>query len=148
MQLEGMMQTKCPPERLVEHLSDPQLLSLMVPDGCLIGEKVGNTIAFVIRRKVGPVNLKMPGEMTVRKKADSDAYLMEVNASHLIAGRASVWLDLTPQRDEAGQQSLRWSGMLEAHGLAARLIEDRAAQVGNMLKNLFLRLRKQAEARR
>lgn len=148
MQMEGMIPHKCPPEKLVEHLSDPQLLSLMVPQGCQIGEKAGNTIAFVIRRKVGPINLKMPGEMTVRKKPDSADYVMEVNASHLIGGRASVWLDLIPQKDEAGQQSLRWSGRLEAHGLAARLLESRTAQVGTMLKNLFVRLRKQAEAAR
>jgi carbon monoxide dehydrogenase subunit G len=145
MQLEGTMPTKCPPGKVVENLRDPQILSLMVPEGCHIGEKVGDTINFVIQRKVGPISFKMPGTMTVTQKPGADAYVMELNASHLIGGKANVTLNLTPERDAAGQQSLHWLGTLEAHGLAAHLIEERTAKIGNVLKNLFVRLRKQAE---
>ena len=145
MQLEGTMPTKCPPGKVVENLRDPQILAQVVPDGCLIGEKVGDTINFVIQRKVGPVHFKLPGTMTVTQKPGSDAYVMEINASHLIGGRANVTLNLTPERDAAGRQSLNWLGTLEAHGLASHLIEDRKAKIGNVLKNLFVKLRSQAE---
>lgn len=146
MQLDGTMPTNCPPEKVVELLSDPAALRLMVPEGCLVGAKTGDTIAFNIQRKVGPINLKMAGDLTVTKKPDAEGYTMELNAGHLIAGRASVLLDLIPQPASSGQAALNWTGRLEAHGLTSRLIEERGAQVGTILRNLFDRLRLQAEA--
>ncbi|MGV8987999.1 MAG: CoxG family protein [Cypionkella sp.] len=146
MKLDGMMPTTCPPEKVVELLSDPWALSKIMPDGCVIGAKVDDTIFFTLQRKVGPINLKMAGDMTVVKKPDSDGYEMELKAAHLIAGRASVTLDLTAQEVPSGQKSLNWTGALEAHGLASRLIEERGEQVGTILANLFDRLRVLAEA--
>lgn len=146
MQLEGSIPTKCPPGQVVDLLNDPQVLARVAPAGCVIGEKTGDTVAFVIQRKVGPVALNLPGTMKVTQKPGSADCLMEVNASHLIGGRASVTLNLTPRRDAEGQQSLHWAGVLETHGLAAHLIEGRSAQVAKVLKNMFIGLRKRAEA--
>lgn len=146
MQLSGMILMKCPPEQLVTLLADPNALQKMVPQGCEIGSKTGDTIAFVLRRKVGPINLTMNGELAVRLKSDGQTYVMELKAGHMIAGRVKALLDLTPNTAATGKNRLSWSGTLESHGLAARLVEERSDQVQKILSNLFIRLRDQAES--
>ena len=145
MQLVGMILTNCPPDQVVHLLSDPVVLQKVAPKGCAIGTKAGETVPFVMRRKVGPINLTMNGELTVRKTSDGATYAMELKAGHMIAGRVKLLLNLAPHPAATGKSSLNWIGTLEAHGLASRLVEERVDQVQTILTNLFQRLRTQAE---
>ena len=126
MELFGMILTKCSPEQVVQLLSDPEALQRIVPKGCTIGSKTDETIAFVLRRKVGPINLTLHGELMVRQNTDGLTYAMELRAKHVIAGWIKVLLDLDPHTAMTGKNRLNWTGTLESHGLAARLVEEAA----------------------
>ncbi len=145
MQLEGMILTRCPAETIILLAADPAALQKIMPDGCEIGERSGETVPFLINRKIGPINLTMHGELTLRKKPGSPNYTMLLKASHLVAGRVNVVLDLAPRDAATGKNTLTWTGTLETHGLASRLVEERGDRVQTILSNMFKRLRDQAE---
>lgn len=141
MQIDGMIRTTCPPEKVVALLADPEALARIVPEGCEVGAKTGESIAFVIRRKVGPITINLHGHLILHKKPEPGAYTLQIDASHLIGGKIKLMLEI------AAGPALKWDGVLESHGLAGRLVEDRADSVQIGVKTLFQRLRQQAEGR-
>jgi carbon monoxide dehydrogenase subunit G len=145
MQIDGMIRTACPPERVVALLADPAALAKVVPPGCEVGAKTGESIAFVIHRKVGPITMNLHGHLILHKMSDPGGYTLQIDASHLIGGKVKLLLDLAAQEEE---KVLKWGGTLESHGLAARLINDRAGSVQVGIKTLFQRLRQQIEGRK
>lgn len=148
MQIDGMIRTTCPPERVVALLADPAALAKVVPPGCEMGAKTGESIAFVIHRKIGPISINLHGHLILHKRPEAGAYTLQIDASHLIGGRVKLLLDINALHAPGAENMVKWGGMLESHGLAARLIEDRAGSVQVGIKTLFQRLRQQAEGRR
>lgn len=143
MNLDGTIHTKCPPAEVALLLLSPQALRNIVPMGCEVGERAGDSVPFVLRRKVGPINLNMAGNLNLTPRGQG--YTLVMQASHMVAGRIKITLNLDPQ--SAGQEnSLSWTGKLESQGLASRLLQERAGRVRMVVKNMFQNLRAQAEA--
>jgi carbon monoxide dehydrogenase subunit G len=145
VQLEGMIQTNCPPDRVVALLADPAALGRVAPQGCQFGAVEGNTIPFMIKRNIGLLNLSLSGRMTLTRKADGVTYLLALEAAHRIGGGVDADLDLTPMLDAGGDNRLTWNGTLRSHGLMARLILDQAGVAETVVKTMFQRLRHLAE---
>ena len=145
MQLDGMILTKCPPEQVVQLLLTPDAVRKLLPEGCEVGERKGDTVPFVILRRVGPIKLSMAGTLTLTPAADGQAYELVIQASHIVAGRVRVAMELMPDTQTGRSKRLRWNGNLDAHGLAARLVEGRRKRVRGAIENLFIGLRDQIE---
>lgn len=145
MQLDGMIQTKCQPEQVVKLLLAPEALRALMPEGCEVGEKAGDSVPFVLRRKVGPINLSMTGSLTLKPLPDTVGHELEVVGSHIVAGRFKMTLRLLPNSQAAKVKGLSWTGKMDAHGLSSRLLEGRTARVHSVIKSMFVNLRNQAE---
>ncbi len=146
MQLDGMIRTNCPPDAVALLLGDAGVLAKVAPQGCSFGEKAGDTIPFTLQRKIGVISLNLAGKIALTKTPDSDTYQLYIEASHRIGGGVKITLDLVPQTDADGQTSLTWNGMLRSHGLTSRIVKEQSTQAETIVKNLFQRLRAQAEA--
>lgn len=146
MQLDGMIITNCPPDSVAQLLGDAGVLGKVAPQGCSFGERVGDTIPFTVQRKIGVISLNLAGKLTLTKNPDSDTYVLYIEASHRIGGGVKITLDLAPKADAEGENSLVWNGTLRAHGLTSRIVKEQAPQAQTIMKNLFQRLRAQAEA--
>jgi carbon monoxide dehydrogenase subunit G len=145
MQLDGMIPTKCPPDQVVQLLLAPDALRELMPAGCEVGDRQDNSVPFVIRRKVGPIKLSMAGNLTLTPAANGKGYDLEILASHMVAGRIKIAMALLPEGKAGLVQRLSWNGQLEAHGLAARLIEGRGKRIRWFIENMFANLRDQIE---
>ena len=145
MQLDGTIPTKCPPEQVVLLLLDPGALRDLLPRGCEVGEREGDTVPFVIRRKVGPMRLSMSGNLTLTRAAEGPGYDLAISASHIVAGRLRVDLALVPDARQGAVKRLRWNGNLEVQGLAARLVDGRARHIKGIIEDLFANLRDRIE---
>lgn len=145
MQLDGTIPTKCPPEQVVLQLLDPAALRDLMPEGCEVGERAGNSLPFVIRRKVGPIKLSMSGHLTLTRVGDGPSYDLVIFASHMVAGRVRVTMTLVPDARAGALKRLRWSGNLEAHGLAARLVDGRVKRIKGAIEGVFAHLRDRIE---
>lgn len=146
MQLDGMILTNCPPNCVAELLGDVEVLCKVAPLGFSFGERQGDNIPFTLHRRIGVISLNLAGKLTLTRKPDSAAYLLLIEASHRIGGGVKIALDLVPQTDADGENRLTWNGTLRSHGLTSRIVQERAPQAQTIIKNLFQRLRAQAEA--
>ena len=146
MQLDGMIRTAKAPESIIEQLSNPEILARIAPRGCAIGEKAGETVAFRITRKLGPIALSLKGSLTLHRK-DGGGYQVVAEASHRIGGSAKVTLDVHGGTGPAGKPVIQWKGAVESHGLAARAVTEHGPRAAEFVKNLFLRLRDTVEGR-
>ncbi len=140
MQLDGTIQTQCDPEKVVLLLLDPDALHKLAPVGLEIGKRNGDSLPFVIRRKVGPISLNLAGQLTL--KARDGGHDLTLAAAHMVAGKVKISLALSAAQDVQG---LHWDGMLESSGLTKRLIEERTERVRGIIFHLFEQLRDQAE---
>lgn len=145
MQLDGMIPTKCQPDQVAQLLLDPEALRILMPPGCEVGERVGDTVPFVIRRKVGPIKLSMAGHLTLTPAAEGAGYDLVILASHMVAGRVKIAMSVVPDARTAHAKRLRWNGNLDAHGLAARLVDGRGKRIRWVVESMFANLRDQIE---
>ena len=145
MQLDGMILTKCPPEDVAALLLSPDALHHLLPEGCEVGARAGDSIPFTIRRRVGPINLSMAGNLTLKPSAAGKGFDLVIAGSHIVAGRVKVALHLIPNYAALNVRSLEWKGTVEAHGLSSRLIEGRVARIRGLIKGMFSNLRDHAE---
>lgn len=140
MKLDGMIPTKCPPADVARMLFVPSTLRKLLPVGCQIDERDGDTIPFVLRRTVGPVRLNMPGTLTMTERPDGSGFDLLMEASHLVAGRIRITMLLQPGLGLGNLPRLKWQGQVESHGLAARLIADRTTKIKTAVTTAFVRL--------
>lgn len=146
MRLDGMIRTTSAPESVIQKLSDPAILARIAPKGCEIGEKAGGTVAFTIKRKLGPLSLTLPGSLSLHAKADN-TWQVVAEAAHRIGGSVKVTLDVTGGRGPTGHPAIQWVGGVESHGLAARAVIEHGSRASEFVRNLFIRLRDAAEGR-
>ena len=140
MKLDGSLGCSAP-LKLARALADPEVLAKVAPAGCVIGAKVGDTIPFKIGRRFGPVHITLSCTLTLQTKADAPGFDLVIQGAHLIGGKVTIRLDLTPQLPPAGPRRLFWSGTMQASGLAGRLAEAQDAHGQAMVKQLMQRLK-------
>lgn len=145
MQLDGMIPTTCPPDQVAQLLLSPDALRQLLPAGCEVGEKMGDTLPFVIRHRVGPIKLSMSGSLKLSPAVDGTGFDLVIMASHLVAGRVRITMALVPEIRSAHAKRLRWTGNLDAQGLAGRLVEGRGKRVRGIIHSMFANLRDQIE---
>ncbi len=145
MNLDGMIPTTCLPDRVAQLLLAPDALRQLLPAGCEVGERMGDTVPFVIRHRVGPVKLSMSGSLKLSPADDGKGYDLVIIASHMVTGRVRIALALMPEVRSAQSKRLRWNGTLDAQGLTARLVEGRGKRVRGIIEGMFANLRDQIE---
>lgn len=145
MQLDGMITTTCPPEQVAQLLLAPVALRQLLPAGCDVGDRMGDTLPFVIRHRVGPIKLSMSGSLKLSPSVDGKGFDLVIVASHMVAGRVRIAMALVPEMQSAQAKRLRWNGNLDAQGLAGRLVEGRGKRVRGIIQSMFANLRDQIE---
>lgn len=144
MQLSGIIRTTCPPARLAAMLSDPGVLSALLPANSEIGRTGDGTFAFTIRKALGPLSFNMPGTMTLTNLGERHDRKLVAHAQHLIGGKVDIALAIGISR--RGEITvLNYDGEITASGIASRLLGDNQDRAQIALRNAFLRLKRQAE---
>lgn len=146
MRLDGTIRTTNAPESVIQQLADPAVLARIAPKGCEIGEKTGETVAFKITRKLGPIVLNLPGSISLHKKIDG-RYQLIAEASHRIGGSVKVTLEVAGVKGPSGHPVIQWFGGVDAHGLVANVVAQQRSRSGDFVRNLFIRLRDAVEGR-
>lgn len=146
MNLHGFIPTTCPPETVLKHLLDPEVLAKIAPDGFVFGTRDAETVSFTFRRRIGVVMLNLTGQLSMRHAPDRGKSHVTLTADHRICGGVSVSLDVTPQTSPDGTRTLSWTGTMESHGLTARIVNERGSQADKIVRTLFERLVDQAAA--
>lgn len=131
MELQGSYQFKAPVEKVWDALLDPKILSMALPGGDQL-EKVGeNDYKAAMQVKVGPVQGRFEGQVTLSDIVKHESYRMKVNGSGapgFVNGEGS--LKLTPN-DEG--TLLTYSGDVQVGGRIAavgqRLIDSTAKSI-------------------
>jgi carbon monoxide dehydrogenase subunit G len=144
MKLLGSIPTACPPERVLSLLQDPIALGKIAPEGFVFAERSAQAVPFTFRRRIGVIVLNLAGQVSLRQTADKGDSHVAIEANHRIGGGVSIGLDVTAQTSPDGGQILAWSGTLEANGLTARIVKERASEAHKIVTTLFERLADQA----
>jgi len=144
MKLHGSIPTTCPPEKVLHLLLDPITLSKIAPTGFVFAERSAESIPFTFRRRIGVIVLNLAGHVSLRQTAGKTDSHLAIQADHRIGGGVSIGLDVTAQTGHDGAQTLAWSGTIEAKGLTARIVKERAAEAHKIVTTLFERLADQA----
>jgi hypothetical protein len=84
--------------------------------------------------------LNLAGNVALCQTAGKTSSQVTIEADHRIGGGVSIALDVSPQTGPDGAQSLSWTGTMEARGLTARIVKERAAEADKIVRNLFERL--------
>ena len=145
MKIHGSIPTACPPEKVLHLLRDPNVLGKIAPDGFIFSEPVAETMAFTFRRRIGVILLNLAGHISLRQTAGVAESHIDIQADHRIGGGVSIGLNVTPLTGPDGAKTLTWTGTMEARGLTARIVKDRADEADRIVKTLFERLARQAE---
>lgn len=145
MKIHGSITTACPPEKVLHLLHDPNVLGKIAPDGFIFSEPVAETMAFTFRRRIGVILLNLAGRISLRQTLGAAESHIDIQADHRIGGGVSIGLNVTPQTGPDGAKTLTWTGTMEARGLTARIVKDRADEADRIVKTLFERLARQAE---
>jgi len=140
MKLQGSIPTACPPEKVLCLLQDPASLGKIAPDGFAFAERSSDTVPFTFRRRIGVIMLNLAGNVALCQTAGKTSSQVTIEADHRIGGGVSIALDVSPQTGPDGAQSLSWTGTMEARGLTARIVKERAAEADKIVRNLFERL--------
>ena len=145
MKLSGLIRTNCPPDRLMALLHDPLILARMLPKGCEVTKSGEGSFDFAIRRAFGPINLSLPGTMTLMPTGTLQDHVLTAHAAHIIGGKVELTLTLAARRTD-GTTKLSYEGDLQATGLAGRLMKEYESQADDGMRAAFQRLKKAAEA--
>jgi carbon monoxide dehydrogenase subunit G len=140
MKLQGSLPTACPPEKVLGLLQDPATLGKIAPDGFVFAERSSDTVPFTFRRRIGVIMLNLAGNVALRQTAGAATSQVTIEADHRIGGGVSIALDVTAQTGADGTPALAWTGTMEARGLTARIVKERAAEADKIVRNLFERL--------
>jgi carbon monoxide dehydrogenase subunit G len=146
MKLQGSIPTACPPEMVLNLLQDPITLGKIAPEGFVFAERSEQAVPFTFRRRIGVIMLNLAGRVSLRQTAGKGDSHVAIQAEHRIGGGVSIGLDVTAQTGPDGVQTLAWSGTMEASGLTARIVKERAAEAHKIVTTLFERLADQAVA--
>ena len=146
MKLQGSIPTACPPETVLNLLRDPITLGKIAPEGFVFAERNEQAVPFTFRRRIGVIMLNLAGQVSLRQTAGKGDSHVAIQAEHRIGGGVSIGLDVTAQTGADGVQTLAWSGTMEASGLTARIVKERAAEAHKIVTTLFERLADQAVA--
>ncbi len=144
MKLYGSIHTVAAPEKVLQLLRDPITLGKIAPDGFVFAERSADAIPFTFRRRIGVIVLNLAGHVALREMAGAPTSQVTIEADHRIGGGVSIALDVTAQTGPDGTQALAWTGTMEARGLTARIVKERAAEADKIVRNLFERLAEQA----
>ena len=146
MKLNGSIPTQCPSTSVLPLLHDPVALAKIAPEGFDFAALSADTIPFTFRRRIGVIMLNLAGQVSLRQTAGNGGGHVAIQADHRIGGGISIGLDVTAQTGPDGAQTLAWSGTMEASGLTARIVKERAAEAHKIVRTLFERLAEQAVA--
>lgn len=144
MKLQGSIPTACPPETVLNLLQDPITLGKIAPEGFVFAERSEQAVPFTFRRRIGVIMLNLAGQVSLRQTAGKGESHVAIQAEHRIGGGVSIGLDVTAQTGPDGVQTLAWSGTMEASGLTARIVKERAAEAHKIVMTMFERLADQA----
>jgi hypothetical protein len=143
--LSGQVAIAAAPAVVAAALRNPALLQRMIP-GCTEVVPTGpDAWSARIEKAGGPVTLRFVAQLALETLCDGTDYVLTARGKNLIAGSVSLRLALA-LTDAAGATVLSHDGLLQAEGLAGRLLQGKEAQVAARTDQLFSRLREHVEA--
>lgn len=143
MQVSGLVVVRLPVAQVMAAFNDAEVLRAVLPS-CVEARQVGpGRFAARLTRKVGPMPVTVEPQITVAPLQDGSTQLT-IAAGNAILGRVQSALDLRLDPVEAGTR-VSWTGDVQATGLAGRMLTDRKARIGQMVRNLFLRFKNAVE---
>ena len=119
MDTSGQIHTKAPRAMLADALRDPSILAQLLPKGCTLDQTGPDAFGFVLKRKFGPIELALPGTITIESKGN--LHWLNFRGAHQLFGRANMALTLI-LTESKGVTNLDYKGSLQASGLAGRLL--------------------------
>lgn len=143
--LSGQVAIAAAPAAVAAALRDPAVLRRMIP-GCTDVMPIGpDTWSARIEKAAGPVTLRLVAQLALETLPDGAGYVLTARGKSLIAGSVSLRLALA-LTGAPGATLLQHEGVLQAEGLAGRLLQGNEAQVAARTGQLFDRLREHVEA--
>ena len=144
MRLSGTVEFAVSAQGLRTALQSPRVLASMIPGTVEMQPAEGGNFAFLMKKTLGPVELRQRGTVEVRLLGDNHVGL-ELRSRHRLGGTVKVatLLVLIPR---VGGTRIDYDGNVEATGLAGRLLRDREERVQPFVRNLMRRLKAEIEA--
>jgi len=143
--LSGQMAIAAAPAVVAAALRDPAVLRRMIPGCTEIVPSGPDAWSARIEKAGGPVTLRFVAQLALETLRDGTDYVLTARGKTLIAGSVSLRLALA-LTGTAGTTVLRHDGVLQAEGLAGRLLQGKEAQIAARSDQLFSRLREHVEA--
>jgi carbon monoxide dehydrogenase subunit G len=140
MDISGEYRIAAPRQRVWDGLNDPEILKQSIP-GCEEIEKTSDTeLNAKVRAKVGPVNARFSGTVTLSNLNPSESYTIAGEGKGGAAGFAKGSADVS--LEDAGEETiLRYKASAQVGGklaqIGSRLIQGTAEKMANQFFGTF-----------
>ncbi|BFM17566.1 carbon monoxide dehydrogenase subunit G [Maricurvus nonylphenolicus] len=140
MEIIGKTELPFPREEIWQHLNDPDILRLSVPDCQSLEAESDSKLVATVVAKVGPIKATFNGEAVISDSVPPESYTLTANGKGGVAGFASAVIKVK-LTDKGDSTELEYSVAANLGGklaqLGTRLIESTARKWADKFFNQF-----------